>query len=259
MGVSVALTRRADAAGLIALQEVYAEPGIRQSELADRLRQATGLANSTVLALLRRLEREGHLEGEREGKQKSYRPVQNGAVTKGTGRHLAALATGVLLASAGIAFFLAPDRHESVGSGGERAAAPKAAPKAEPAPKAAPKAKPAPKAKAKAKPKPKPKPASHALARAKHITIASLSGSYVPGIAGKTATKLKRKGFKVGTVANAPGPSAHSFVYYARGAKEPARAVARQLGIRNVRHVGSNTRAAAQGAKLIVVIGGGKP
>ena len=122
----------ADAAGLIALQEVYAEPGIRQSDLAGRLGQATGLANSTVLALLRRLEREGHLEGERNGSQKSYRPVQNGVMTRGTGRQLAALATVVLLAAGGIAFFLAPDRHVNVDSGGERAAAPKAAaPKAE--------------------------------------------------------------------------------------------------------------------------------
>jgi hypothetical protein len=148
--VSVAVSRsRTDAAGLIALQEVHAEPGIRQSDLADRLRQVTGLANSTVLALLRRLEREGHLEGEQEGRQKAYRPGHNGAVTKGTGRQLAALATAVLLASAGIAFFLAPAKHESVGSGSDNAAPAKAPAKSEsraeskPAP-AAPKAKPAP-------------------------------------------------------------------------------------------------------------------
>jgi hypothetical protein len=59
----------------------------------------------------------------------------------------------------------------------------------------------------------------------------------------------------VGAAADAPGPSDHSFVYYVRGAEAPARALGRELGIRDVRHVGSNTRAAAQGAKLIVVAG----
>ena len=53
--MSVAVKKiRTDAAGLIALQEVHAEPGIRQSDLSDRVHQATGLANPTVLALLRR-------------------------------------------------------------------------------------------------------------------------------------------------------------------------------------------------------------
>ena len=245
MSVAVRKTRT-DAAGLVALQEVYAEPGIRQSDLADRLRRATGLENSTALALLRRLEREGHLQGEQHGKQMGYRPVKNGVVTQGTGRQLATLAAGVVLASAGIAFFLAPDRDESIGSGGERAPAATAAPKAES--KAEPKAAPAPKAKPESKP-------SDALARAKRIEIASLSGSFKPGIAGKTAKTLKGKGFKVGAVTNAPGPADRSTVYYARGAEAPAKALGRELGIRDVRHVGSDIRAAAQGARLIVVIG----
>jgi hypothetical protein len=164
------------------------------------------------------------------------------AMTRGTGRQLAALATGVVLASAGIAFFLAPDRHESVGSEGDRAPAAKATPKAES------KAAPAPKAKSKPK-------TSDALAQAKRIEIASLSGSFKSGIAGKTAKTLKGKGFKVGAVTNAPGPADRSAVYYARGAEAPAKALGGDLAIRDVRPAGSNVRAAGQGARLIVLVG----
>ena len=108
----------------------------------------------------------------------------------------------------------------------------------------------------KPKPKTRPKPRNAGgLAAAKRTQVAVLSGSAVPGIAGKTGDALKRKGFHVGTVANAPGPSQRSLVLYARGKKRAARALARSVKIGAVKPAGPNFQAIAPKAGLIVVIG----
>jgi len=82
-----------------------------------------------------------------------------------------------------------------------------------------------------------------------------LSAVAQPGTAAKEAKRLERKGFRVGTVANAPVPAERSAVLYARGARAPARAMAKAAGIRSVKAVDPTTAAAARGSKLYVVVG----
>ena len=98
-------------------------------------------------------------------------------------------------------------------------------------------------------------PASPALSAAKRGPTAVLSGVPQPGAAAKVARRLKRRGFRTGTVTNAPGPAARSAVLYAKGARAAGLALAEQLGIRTVRPVDRTTVGAVSGAKLYVVVG----
>jgi len=226
-------TSRSDRAGLLALQEVHGEPGIRKDELTERLHAATGLAASTLDKTLRRLEREGHLQGSQEGTQLAYLPVHgtDRGLSRGTTRQLLGLFAAILIAAGVVAFFLAPEKHSS--------------PKLEPA--VAPPGAPA--------PKPVQQRTNAGLAAAKHTRVAVLSGSPVSGIAGQTGERLSRRGFHVGTVANAPGPSKHSSVLYAHGKQGAARALARTLGIGSIARLDGTNASVAAGAKLVVIVG----
>jgi predicted transcriptional regulator len=108
-------TRRSDQAGLLALQEVHGEPGIRKDELTERLHAATGLAASTLESTLRRLEREGHLQGRQEGRHLSYRPVHGAdqGLSRGTVSQLLGTLVAIVVAAGVAAFFLAPEKHSS--------------------------------------------------------------------------------------------------------------------------------------------------
>ena len=112
-----------------------------------------------------------------------------------------------------------------------------------------------PKTTAQPKPKPKAKANPPALNSAKQGPTAVLSGVAEPGAAAKLARKLKRRGFRVGTVANAPSPAERSAVLYAPGSMAAGRALAKQLGIGAVKRVDSNTAGSARGAKLYVIVG----
>jgi hypothetical protein len=223
-------TSRSDKAGLLALQEVHGEPGIRKDELTERLRATTGLAASTLDRTLRRLELEGHLRGRQEGEHLAYRPVHGAdqGLSRGTAGQLIGALVAIFVAAGVAAFLLAPEKHSSA----------KLEPAAPPAPA------------------PAAKPVTHhsnaGLAAAKHTQIVVLSGSPVPGVAGGTGAGLSHKGFHVGTVANAPGPSQHSSVLYAHGKRAAARALARVLGIRSVSRLSGTV---APGAKLVVIVG----
>jgi len=234
-------TSRSDQAGLLALQEVHGEPGILKDELTQRLHAATGLAASTLNRTLQRLERDGHLEGSVEGRQKSYPPVHGAdqGLSRGTARQLFAVFAAILVAAGAATFFLAPQKHSSANL--EPAVAPPATRTPAPAPEPA--------------AKPVKQHSSAGLAAAKHTRIAVLSGSPVPGIAGDTGKRLSRKGFRVGTVANAPGPSEHSSVLYARGKRAEARELARALGITSITRLDATNASVAPGAKLVVLVG----
>lgn len=82
-----------------------------------------------------------------------------------------------------------------------------------------------------------------------------LSGVVQAGAGAKEGKRLKAKGFRVTTVANAPGPSERSAVLYARGARSAAKAMAKRVGIKAVRAVDPAPAAAARGAKLYVIVG----
>ena len=77
----------------------------------------------------------------------------------------------------------------------------------------------------------------------------------MPGIAGKTGAALKRRGFRVGTVGNAPGPSNRSVVLYARGKRAAAKALGTSIKIRVTKPADPAAKSTAAGAGLIVIVG----
>jgi LytR cell envelope-related transcriptional attenuator len=254
VSVAVAVISRTDQGRELALRLIEERPGVQQRQLVPMIQEETDLATSTISRLLQGMEREGVLAGRLDGRRKAYvlpeaaavpaaepeAPAQG--VSRGSRSELVAVVTALLVAASLVAFVLAPDKN---GDTGARASA---APVAAPEPAAAPAATP--------KPKPKAKPRNAgALAAAKRTEVAVLSGSAVPGIAKSTSASLKRKGFRVGTVTNAPGPSQRSLVLYARGKKRAARALARSVKIGAVKRAGANFQAIAPKAGLIVVVG----
>jgi hypothetical protein len=257
---------RTDEAREIALRLVEERPGIQQRDLVADIQQETDLATSTVTRLLQRLERDGVLEGRLDGRRKAYavpgasapptapartraEPKPAAPTSPGGRGELVAVVTALFIAASLVAFVLAPNKNDS--SGGASSAAPAASPAPPPSASTKPAA-----PRAKAKPKPKPAPSGgRALAAAKSARVAVLSGSPVPGIAARTGAALKRKGFRVGTVGNAPGPAPRSVVLYARGKKGAARALARSAGIRAVRPADPAAQAMDPKAGLLVVVG----
>lgn len=93
------------------------------------------------------------------------------------------------------------------------------------------------------------------LRAARRGPTAVLSGVAEPGAAAKFAKGLRRMGFRIGPVANAPAPAARSSVLYARGAKAAARTLAKEGGIRSVRPLDRATAQMARGARLVVIVG----
>jgi len=243
----------------LALAEVGERPGVQQRDLAAIVQERSGLAASTVLKLLQGLERDGELVGLRDGRRKAYalpgeateEPVAPSApapghATSGSGWELVALVSTIFIVAVLSAFFLVPEKQDRYrGSTEPAAAAPAPQPAAEPEPAPAP----APARKA------KPRRRASGLAAARRARTAVLSGVGVPGIAGRTAKSLERKGFRVGTVANAPGPSERSLVLYRPGKRRAAHALARTMRIRSVRPVDAASRAVAPRAPLLVVLG----
>ena len=107
---------RSAGARLLALSEAYERPGIDREELTARLREATGLAASTVGRLITGLEREGHLDAEGDGRAKTYRPRRRlpaarktvRDLSRGTHAELGVLVATVLTGAGSAAFFVAP-------------------------------------------------------------------------------------------------------------------------------------------------------
>lgn len=111
-------------------------------------------------------------------------------------------------------------------------------------------------------PKPKPRmspkagaPVDAGLRAAKRGPTAVLSGVAEPGAAAKFARRLKRRGFRIGAVTNAPGPAGRSAVLYASGGRTAARALAKEADIRTVKALDRTTAGSARGAKLVVIVG----
>jgi len=96
---------------------------------------------------------------------------------------------------------------------------------------------------------------SDALAAAKRTPTAVLSGVPTPRAAAREAARLRRRGFRITQVANAPSPAERSAVLFAPGAREAARELARAAGIRTVRPVDPATAGTSGGARLYVIVG----
>ena len=267
---------RHPAAWELALKAAAEEPGIHQAELADRLRESTGLAPTTAINLLRSMEREGALAGVRVGRRKGYQASANGNVAsnghrpsnrgrrssgaagapayaawrQGNGRTLAMLASGVVLMAASVSVFAAPGKptDSSGDDGASRAASGTEAPSAQTAT-------PARRAASGQRPSKPSRPAPAGIDPSK-VDVAVLSGVGVPGIAARTGEELRRMRFDVGTVANAAQPLGSSVVLYGPGAADEARTVARRLEIARREPLDAANRALAGGSSVVVVLGG---
>lgn len=258
MSVVTAVASRTDQARELALRLIEEQPGVQQRDVADAVKADTGLAGSTITRMLQGLEREGLVEGRLDGRRKAYalpaaaRPgsqPQPAPASRGSHSELVAVVTALFIAASLVAFVLAPDKNDDNLNG---SAAPVAEPTAGP-----PAEKPSTQAATRPKPKAKPerRKSAGALAAAKRTEVAVLSGSAVPGIAGKTGAGLKRRGFRVGTVGNAPGPSERSLILYTRGKRTAANALAASIKIRATKPADPSSTATAPTAGLIVVVG----
>jgi hypothetical protein len=103
------------------------------------------------------------------------------------------------------------------------------------------------------------KPAADpALAVAKRGPVAVLSGVPEPGAAKKFARRLEREGFTTGKVTNAPGGFGTFSVQYVAGSEDAARALAKTIGVTDVRKIDSMVTDRAGDAKLVVIVGARK-
>jgi hypothetical protein len=87
------------------------------------------------------------------------------------------------------------------------------------------------------------------------VKVASLNGTAVPGLAQLVGDDIKANDYRLGAVTNSPSPASKSYVMFERGHEAEADAVARDLGIKTVRVIDSETRALADGAVVVVVAG----
>ncbi len=89
----------------------------------------------------------------------------------------------------------------------------------------------------------------------KSVTVAVLSGTGIPGIAGRTAERLEARRFEIGSVDNAAQPAEESVALYRPGKAREARAVGKRLGVSRFDQVDPDNRALAGGADVVVVVG----
>ena len=87
-------------------------------------------------------------------------------------------------------------------------------------------------------------------------TVAVLNGTFSSGLAGTTADKVTRAGYKRGTTGNFTDQNrSASVIYYADGARTEGRDVGRILKISDVQAMNSQTQQVGEGADVVVVTG----
>ncbi len=99
-----------------------------------------------------------------------------------------------------------------------------------------------------------PVPAAH-LSRHR-VTVLVLNGNGRQGAAAATATRVQRRGYRIGGVANAPRSDfTRSLVMYRRGFEGEGRRLARDLGIGIVGPLDGLRASQLHGANAVVVVG----
>jgi len=92
------------------------------------------------------------------------------------------------------------------------------------------------------------------------VVVSVLNATREPAVARVEAIRLARAGYRIGTVANAPGPRRErSVVYYARAGLTEALLLARRERIARVDAAGPTIRGAAGRVAVIVVLGADHP
>ena len=87
------------------------------------------------------------------------------------------------------------------------------------------------------------------------VTVAVLNGTSEPGLGATVGERLRRKGFKEGTIATARRPYQQTVVMYGRGSKKAAERVAGVLGVTPVQPIDRTTREIAGAADVVVIAG----
>jgi len=87
------------------------------------------------------------------------------------------------------------------------------------------------------------------------IEVTVLNGTAVPGLAARYASKVQRKGFKLGAVTNSSSSFAASTVMYKPGHAAEARLLARELGIGQLQPMSSEVGSVSAGAPVSVIVG----
>lgn len=93
------------------------------------------------------------------------------------------------------------------------------------------------------------------LAR-RNVTVLVLNGNGRQGAAAQTASRVSRRGYRIGAVANAPRSDfTRSLVMYRKGFEGEGRRLARDLGLRIVGPLDGLRPAQLHGAHVVVVVG----
>jgi hypothetical protein len=87
------------------------------------------------------------------------------------------------------------------------------------------------------------------------VTVAVLNGTSEPGLGASVGERLRRKGFKEGTIATARRSYQQTVVMYGRGSKQAAERVAGVLGVTPVQPIDRTTREIAGAADVVVIAG----
>lgn len=87
------------------------------------------------------------------------------------------------------------------------------------------------------------------------VSVAVLSGTGAPGIAGRTGQRLEDRSYKVGAVANAAEPVESSEILHRPGGAREARSVGRELDVSRLGTLDPANRALAGDADVVVVVG----
>ncbi|MCZ7590038.1 MAG: LytR C-terminal domain-containing protein [Gaiella sp.] len=122
------------------------------------------------------------------------------------------------------------------------------------------KAAPAKAAPAKHETKPAPAPAKKVVAAElprRKVTVVVLNGNGRQGAAAAVSSRVQRKGYRVGLVANAPSHDyPTSLVMYRRGFEGEARRLAHDLGVKVVSPLDGVRPAQLHGAQAVLILGG---
>jgi hypothetical protein len=105
--------------------------------------------------------------------------------------------------------------------------------------------------------KPKPTPAPTAELPRSKVELVVLNGNGRQGAAAEAAARVKSRGYKVGTVTNAPRQDyPQTIVMYRRGFEGEAQRLARDLGVHVVSPLDGMRPAQLHGAQAVLILGG---
>jgi hypothetical protein len=87
------------------------------------------------------------------------------------------------------------------------------------------------------------------------VQVAVLNGTAVPGLAAAVGDDIEAGGFQLGNVTNSVTPFERTVVMFERGQEDEAEAVAKRLGVKDVKPMDAQTRELAEGADAVVIAG----